>query len=207
MRKVCPSALPLIELLAVIALWLHIGDKTEKRSSSPNLTRPACRRWRRAGVSLMSLLCCLAALSILFWLYSSGFDQLMDASDCLGRDPARDHVFWDMEFRSMEDLDRFSPEQRRFTNSLGMQLALIPAGRFIQGSPSSEESRDDDEVPHRVQITRPFYLGVHDVTVGQFRRFVENTGYRTDGEKNPANVANIPGKPAGTQGARSRMHS
>ena len=145
------------------------------------------RRLRKAGVTL-STLCSLAALSILFWLLNSGFDHLMDATDFLGRDPARDHVYWDMEFRSTEDLDRFPPEQRRFTNSLGMQLALIPAGRFIQGSPSSEGCRRGDEMPHRVQITRPFYLGVHDVTVGQFHRFVENTGYRTDGEKNPSGV-------------------
>jgi formylglycine-generating enzyme required for sulfatase activity len=177
-------------------LGLKLKDPRDKRQ----------RTLRRAGV-ILSTLGSLAALSLLFWLLNSGAHHLMDATDFLGKDPARDHVYWDTESRSMEDLDRFSPEQRRITNSLGMQLALIPAGRFIQGSPSSEGCRHGDELPHRVHITRPFYLGVHDVTVGQFQRFVENTGYRTDGEKNPALVYVLPGTLPGTQSALSQMHS
>lgn len=35
----------------------------------------------------------------------------------------------------------------------------------------------------RVRITRPFYLGAHEVTRGQFRRFVDDSGYQTDAEK------------------------
>jgi formylglycine-generating enzyme required for sulfatase activity len=36
----------------------------------------------------------------------------------------------------------------------------------------------DDEAPvHRVRNTRDFHLGQHEVTVGQFRRFVEASGY------------------------------
>jgi formylglycine-generating enzyme required for sulfatase activity len=35
---------------------------------------------------------------------------------------------------------------------------------------------------HRVVISRPFSLGAHEVTVRQFREFVEETGYRTDAE-------------------------
>src|SRR5262245_4798063 len=51
------------------------------------------------------------------------------------------------------------------TNSLGMRLALIPAGRFLMGSPARRAPADDDEFPrHEVEITRAFYLGVHQVT-------------------------------------------
>ncbi len=71
------------------------------------------------------------------------------------------------------------------TNRLGMSLVLVPAGRFTMGSRDSDPAREDDETPHRVQLTDPFYLGVHEVTVGQFRRFVESTGYRTEGEEDP----------------------
>ena len=69
-------------------------------------------------------------------------------------------------------------------NSVGMQLRLIPPGEFMMGSLESEEGRWDDEGPqHRVRITRPFYLGAHAVTVGQFRSFVESRGYETDAER------------------------
>lgn len=54
-------------------------------------------------------------------------------------------------------------------NSIGMELALIPPGSFWLGSPANEEGRYDDEGPRRlIRFTRPFYLGVHPVTQGQY---------------------------------------
>jgi formylglycine-generating enzyme required for sulfatase activity len=35
---------------------------------------------------------------------------------------------------------------------------------------------------HRVQITKSYCIGAYEVTVGQFRRFVRETGYRTEAE-------------------------
>ena len=64
-----------------------------------------------------------------------------------------------------------------------MTLVLVPAGEFLMGSPETDpEARPNEKPRHRVVITRPFYLGAHEVTVGQFRDFVEKTGYRTDAE-------------------------
>lgn len=75
-------------------------------------------------------------------------------------------------------------DEKRFTNSIGMKLVLIPAGKFMMGSPESEKDRGSDEGPqHEVEITKPFYLGIHEVTVGQFRAFVRDTGYKTEAEK------------------------
>ena len=55
-------------------------------------------------------------------------------------------------------------------NSIGMELALIPPGSFWLGSPPKEEGRYDDEGPRRlIRFTRPFYLGVHPVTQGQYQ--------------------------------------
>jgi formylglycine-generating enzyme required for sulfatase activity len=62
------------------------------------------------------------------------------------------------------------------TNSLGMQLRLIPAGSFVMGSPANEPDRNDDEGPQHAVTLGPFYLGVHEVTVGQYSRFVQGTG-------------------------------
>ena len=71
----------------------------------------------------------------------------------------------------------------RLINVLGMTLVLVPAGEFLMGSPDSDPTAKDIEKPrHKVRISRPFYLGAHEVTVGQFRAFVSATGYRTEAE-------------------------
>ena len=77
-------------------------------------------------------------------------------------------------------------------NTLGMQFVRVPAGEFTMGSnatsddlarhyPRYERERldkiDDERPAHRVRITRDFWLGRHEVTVGQFRRFVAQSGY------------------------------
>src|SRR5262249_5647015 len=54
------------------------------------------------------------------------------------------------------------------TNSLGMTFVLVPPGTFVMGSPANERDRDADESQHEVEITRPFYIGIHPVTQGQF---------------------------------------
>jgi sulfatase modifying factor 1 len=71
----------------------------------------------------------------------------------------------------------------RMDNSVGMTLMRIPAGKFVMGSAKGEEDRLDEEVPHEVELTRAFYMGKHEVTVGQFRMFVRATGYRTEAER------------------------
>ena len=101
--------------------------------------------------------------------------------------------------------------QKQITNSIGMKLTLIPAGGFKMGSsesarqtatffienydaiflpslpgvdglPRLPEVFDDEHPQHRVRITKPFYLGTYHVTRGQFRRFVNDSGYKTDAE-------------------------
>ncbi|MDR3636062.1 MAG: SUMF1/EgtB/PvdO family nonheme iron enzyme [Isosphaeraceae bacterium] len=52
-------------------------------------------------------------------------------------------------------------------NSLGMRLTFIPTGRFMMGSPDSDEP--NDRPPHEVRITRPFYLAIHEVTQAEWR--------------------------------------
>ena len=56
------------------------------------------------------------------------------------------------------------------------EMVVVPEGSFMMGSPEGEADRDDDEDPHRVTIARPFAVGVHEVTRGEFARFVEATG-------------------------------
>ena len=84
------------------------------------------------------------------------------------------------------DLGVLGPAEppKDFTNSIGMKFKLIPAGEFMMGSPDEEKDRSSDEGPvHRVRITKPYYLGVHEVRVGDFRKFVSDSSYKTEGEK------------------------
>lgn len=68
------------------------------------------------------------------------------------------------------------------TNSIGMRLVLIPAGEFMMGESKPHEHEKDNLPVHRVRITKPFYMGQHEVTKGQFRKFVEATGFQTEEE-------------------------
>ena len=68
-------------------------------------------------------------------------------------------------------------------NSIGMKLAPIPPGKFLMGSPEGEKAQGKDELQQEVELTHPFYLGVYDVTVGQFKMFVKETDYQTEAEK------------------------
>jgi formylglycine-generating enzyme len=76
-----------------------------------------------------------------------------------------------------------TPSKEPVTNSIGMKLALIPAGKFMMGSPESEKGRSPSEKQREVHIKRPFYLGIHEVRVRDFREFLEADGYKTEAEK------------------------
>jgi formylglycine-generating enzyme required for sulfatase activity len=53
------------------------------------------------------------------------------------------------------------------TKTGGIKLKLIPAGEFMMGSEEGQGS-SDEHPRHRVRITRPFYLAVHEVTQDQY---------------------------------------
>ena len=88
--------------------------------------------------------------------------------------------------------------ERRVTNSIGMTLMKIPRGQFLMGNHESLEGLErafpqyepvriaelTDEGPlHRVRITRDFSMGIHEVTIGQFKRFVQEADYVAEPER------------------------
>ena len=59
---------------------------------------------------------------------------------------------------------------KEITNSIGMKLVLIPKGTFQMGSPESERGREEWEPQHEVTISKNYYLGVTEVTQGQYEK-------------------------------------
>ncbi len=56
-------------------------------------------------------------------------------------------------------------------NSIGMKLRLIPAGEFLMGS-TNEFGRFAHEHRHKIVLTKPYYMGVHEVTQAQYEKVV-----------------------------------
>src|SRR5659263_155945 len=58
--------------------------------------------------------------------------------------------------------------QKTFTNSIGMDFVLIPAGEFDMGSPIQAGPTEESPV-HHVKISNAFYMGKYEVTQKQWR--------------------------------------
>ena len=63
--------------------------------------------------------------------------------------------------------------QESIENSIGMKLRRIPADTFQMGS-SDGAGYEDERPQHEVRITRPFYLGVTEVTQAQYEAVMGN---------------------------------
>ena len=55
-----------------------------------------------------------------------------------------------------------------WTNTLGAEFKWIPAGKFVMGSPADEAGRQADEVQHSVTISAGYWMGKHEVTLGEW---------------------------------------
>ncbi|MFZ9091968.1 MAG: hypothetical protein ACO3FE_17980, partial [Planctomycetaceae bacterium] len=98
--------------------------------------------------------------------------------------------------------------QNKDGKDVTLTMVLIPPGEFMIGTTDDEQGRwlseakaqnpnakpdtfaaismEDDRF---VRITKPFWLSKLEFKTGQFRRFVESTGYRTDAETNGQGAA------------------
>jgi len=75
----------------------------------------------------------------------------------------------------------------------GMHLIFAPAGEFMMGSPEDEEGRINErgrELLHRVQISRPLYIGKYEVTQSQWTSLVDRNPSHFKGDRNPVEMLN-----------------
>ncbi len=72
--------------------------------------------------------------------------------------------------------------QRSFVVGDGVQMDFVwaPAGGFMMGSSTAEPDREPDEIQHKVEISRGFWILEVPVTVGMWRAFVAATGYECE---------------------------
>jgi len=101
--------------------------------------------------------------------------------------PAMSYVHDDLDFVSMGDSAvGGAPSGRIYTvPSINYKMVYISPGTFMMGSPSSEPKREKDEKPHRVTLTKGFYMGVTEVTQGQWRKIMGNNPSYFKGDNLP----------------------
>lgn len=104
----------------------------------------------------------------------------------------------------LEGFSQTSTKQLDLGNGVSLELVYIKPGKFTMGSslkekiwatgweggaepgpglPGTGVRESYEGEPHLVNVKEGFWMGRTEVTVGQFKRFVEETGYITDAEK------------------------
>ena len=112
-------------------------------------------------------------------------------------------VFACLSFCSAKPVAADEPQQGdvrkvNLGSGVGLELCFIPPGEFMMGSTAEEKEwatgieggaqpgtiREKYEgQPRPMRVSEAFWMGRTEVTMAQFRRFVDDTGYITDAEK------------------------
>jgi formylglycine-generating enzyme required for sulfatase activity/tRNA A-37 threonylcarbamoyl transferase component Bud32 len=93
----------------------------------------------------------------------------------------------------------------QYINTAGMKLRLIPPGEYLRGSTSEQIEKwmkdvgrtdgstlaamEGEGPPHRVVLTRPFYLAATETTRAQYAAVARNSGMPTFSEDRPSDGA------------------
>jgi formylglycine-generating enzyme len=72
-------------------------------------------------------------------------------------------------------------EERDYVSPIDYkEMVPVKAGSFLMGSATGDE---DEQPVHLVRLSKDYYIGRYEVTVDQFREFIDATGYTTVVEK------------------------
>lgn len=75
-------------------------------------------------------------------------------------------------------------KDKPIANSIGMELKLLPAATWVMGSESGL-ARDDENPAHKITLTKPFYIGVHEVTQEQYENVMGKNPSHFKGPNHP----------------------
>jgi formylglycine-generating enzyme required for sulfatase activity len=72
----------------------------------------------------------------------------------------------------------YADSPAEIANSIGMKLKLVPSGTFMMGSATKQAGSGDDERQVKVTLSKPFYLGVYEVTQDEYTKVMgENSSF------------------------------
>ena len=88
-----------------------------------------------------------------------------------------------------EGLSKAEKQAKLLEEDLGkgvkLEMVLVPAGKFVMGSPASEKGRNDNETQHEVTLTKSYYIGKYAVTQEQWEAVMGDNPSYTKGAKLP----------------------
>ena len=68
---------------------------------------------------------------------------------------------------------------------INLKLVKCPAGSFMMGSQKNELGHGSDEILHKVTLSKPFYIGIYEVTQNQYKAIEKNNPSFFKGDNKP----------------------
>jgi len=167
------SAQEVADLLAQHLSAVQTQGSAYRPRTSP---RRRLRHWLAAALAVALVIGVVAGWRIAFPDTSSSQDRPSPQGQAASEPPAAMAPFDAPQAQlHQEAWAQYLKTPVEQVNSIGLTLRLVPPGGFsVLGEGS-----------HFVRISKPFYAGAHEVTVAQFRKFVDATGYKTHAECDP----------------------
>jgi formylglycine-generating enzyme required for sulfatase activity len=84
-----------------------------------------------------------------------------------------------------KSLQKEVEEKADLGKGINLEMVLIPAGKFMMGSPASENGRNNNETQHEVTLTKPYYMGKYEITQEQWEGVMGDNPSSTKSAKLP----------------------
>ena len=111
--------------------------------------------------------------------------EIMPATGDLLVAPFKEAKAKEVQKSVVKSLQKEIKENADLGKGIKLDLVLIPAGKFMMGSPVSETGRDNNETQHEVTLTKPYYMGKYEVTQEQWEGVMGENRSQVKGTKLP----------------------
>ena len=147
------------------------------------------RRWVRKNRALvgatMVMLLLVAVVSIGFGLVAAKERDRANRNEKIAKDNE------ELAQQKLADIKKAQEEDKAYKLKIikienELEMVIIPAGKFVMGSPVTEQDREKNETQHEVTLTKSFFMGKHEVTQEQYEIVMgNNPSSKTKGTKLP----------------------